>query len=222
MKTKPRSIIRKRRRSPSRSAPNHQPAKRIPRKWRWHYRVLESLRDHLLDERAVALAEAAEPIERHSMDPADSATDEYDHALAATLLTGEQNALYELEAARRRIVAGTYGICEKTGKHIPPERLRAVPWTRFTKDAEAAFEKSGEIRPVGLAPAATIQGSGIGRFRAGRRTGDGGIAGAYRETASTCGEPRSNRTRRTGRAGAGTCQASEAQEDSVGENPPEK
>ena len=51
----------------------------------------------------------------------------------------------------RRILSGAYGICERTGKRIPMQRLRAVPWTRFTKEAEEAFaEYDLRFRPSGL------------------------------------------------------------------------
>ncbi|MCZ2738500.1 TraR/DksA family transcriptional regulator [Bacillus safensis] len=42
----------------------------------------------------------------------------------------------EIDAALKRMEDGTYGICEKTGKEIPYERLKAVPYTRFSIDAK--------------------------------------------------------------------------------------
>lgn len=42
----------------------------------------------------------------------------------------------EIEAALKRMEDGTYGICEKTGKDIPYERLKAVPYTRYSIDAK--------------------------------------------------------------------------------------
>lgn len=47
-------------------------------------------------------------------------------ALEATL----ENELREVEAALGRMNAGTYGICENSGKEIPLERLRAYPAAR--------------------------------------------------------------------------------------------
>jgi RNA polymerase-binding transcription factor DksA len=132
---------------------------RIPARWRWHYKALQSLRDHLVDERAADLAEAAEPIERHSMDPADSASDEFDHVLAVSLLSGEQDAIYEVESAIRRILNGTYGVCEKTGRRIPAQRLRAAPWTRFTREVQESIERTGQFHPVGLSKAQSLQDS---------------------------------------------------------------
>ncbi|MCY7495861.1 TraR/DksA family transcriptional regulator [Bacillus safensis] len=42
----------------------------------------------------------------------------------------------EIDAALKRMEDGTYGICEKTGKEIPYERLKAVPYTRYSIDAK--------------------------------------------------------------------------------------
>jgi DnaK suppressor protein len=129
----------------------------VPWKWRWHHRALQRLRDHLLDDLRLRLAAAAEPIEMHGTDPTDSATDESDRALAVSLLSGERDALHEVDTALRRIREGTYGICERSGKRIPAARLRAVPWTRFTKAAEDAVEKERALRSMEPAPEGSIR-----------------------------------------------------------------
>lgn len=119
----------------------------VAKRWRWRYETLARLRERLIDERSEALSEAAEPVERHSLHRADSATDEFDHELALSQLSGEQEALYEVEAAMRRILDGSYGVCERTGKRIPAARLKAVPWTRFREEVQARLESAGEITP---------------------------------------------------------------------------
>ena len=45
----------------------------------------------------------------------------------------------------RRILDGSYGVCEQTGKRIPAARLKVVPWTRFREEMEAQLENIGEI-----------------------------------------------------------------------------
>src|ERR1051326_5894304 len=106
-------------------------AARTDPKWAWHQGVLLALRDRLLKERGEHLASAAEPLERHSQSPADSASDEFDHDLALGEISAEQDALFEVEEALSRIRNGTYGLCQETGKPLPPERLKAIPWARF-------------------------------------------------------------------------------------------
>jgi RNA polymerase-binding transcription factor DksA len=124
----------------------------IPKKWVWHYETLSSLRERLIQERKEWLTEAAEPIETHSLSQADSATDEFDHALALSWLSVDQDALYEVEAAMKRILDGKYGICEQTGKPIPAERLKALPWTRYRKEVVNRLERTGVIPPTRLGP----------------------------------------------------------------------
>lgn len=79
---------------------------RIDPKWAWHYRVLVTLRERLLHDRRERLAEAAQPLEPHSMDAADSATDEFDHNLALAALSAKQDALHEIAAALSRLFRG--------------------------------------------------------------------------------------------------------------------
>ncbi|PCK21148.1 general stress protein [Bacillus pumilus] len=50
----------------------------------------------------------------------------------------------EIHAALKRMEEGSYGICEKTGKDIPYERLKAVPYTRYSIDAKKNEETDQE------------------------------------------------------------------------------
>ena len=134
----------------------------IPLKWRWHYQRLQSLRDALMADRASQVANIAEPLESHSMDDADYAADEYDHHLALGILSHEEDTIFELDDAIKRILDGSYGICEMTGEAIPEERLYFVPWTRYTKDALERIERQYPGGRRFLAEVTSIQGSAPG------------------------------------------------------------
>lgn len=112
----------------------------VAAKWRWHHQVLGGLQRRLSREHGALLETTAEPLERHCLDQADSAADEFDHELAVSLLAAERNALGEVTAALERIRAGTYGVCELSGKRIPAARLKAIPWTRFTREVAEQLE----------------------------------------------------------------------------------
>jgi RNA polymerase-binding transcription factor DksA len=139
-----------------RSAPERE---RIKPKWAWHFRVLLRLRARLLQDRGSQRDEALQQLEAWSMSMADAATDEFDHDLALAALSAEQNALYEVEAAIRRIVNGTYGVCEVSGEPIPAARLKAVPWTRFTQAVELRLEQEGALTRVGIGKLHSAQGA---------------------------------------------------------------
>ena len=72
---------------------------------------------------------------------ADAGSDAYDRDLALNILSKEHDALYEIEAAIGRVEAGTYGICEMSGKRIPNERLEAIPFCRLTVSCQEEWEK---------------------------------------------------------------------------------
>ena len=122
----------------------------IPKRWVWHFETLSCLREQLIQERRERLTEVAGPIEAHSLSPADSASDEFDHALALSRLSVDQDALYEVEAAMKRILDGKYGICEQSGREIPAARLKVLPWTRYRKEVANRLERTGVISPSQL------------------------------------------------------------------------
>jgi RNA polymerase-binding transcription factor DksA len=154
MKTPPRSTASRGGRSAkavrTKKGSREASSPQIPKRWRWHYEALARQRDRLIAERSAHLREGAEPVERHSLHQADSATDEFGHELALSQLSAEQDALYEVEAAMKRIANGGYGVCEQTGKRIPATRLKAVPWTRFREAVEARLEGAGVVPRPGL------------------------------------------------------------------------
>jgi len=100
----------------------------------------------IVSERVKQLsAEACEEIPNYSMHMADAATDSFGRDLALGLVSFEQEELYEIDSALKRVEDGTYGICEMTGQPIPLDRLIAIPWARFSVGAEKVIE--GRVRP---------------------------------------------------------------------------
>lgn len=75
------------------------------------------------------------------MHQADAGSDAYDRDFALSLLSQEQDALYEINEALKRIESGTYGICEMSGKRIPEVRLEALPFTRYTVECQSRIEQ---------------------------------------------------------------------------------
>ena len=108
---------------------------------------LLQLRDSLLDammgvsrDTLRARAEGSEA-SAFGMHQADAGSDAYDRDFALSLLSQEQDALYEIEEALKRIDGGTYGICEMSGKPIPHARLEAIPFARYAVECQTLIEK---------------------------------------------------------------------------------
>jgi DnaK suppressor protein len=96
----------------------------------------------------------------YSLHMADSGTDNFDRDFALSLLSSDQDAVYEIEEALKRIERDTYGICELTAKPIPKARLEAIPWTRFTVVAQAQLEREGALRSRRLGALGTVDAVG--------------------------------------------------------------
>src|SRR3989449_2296341 len=82
------------------------------------------------------------------MHQADAGSDAYDRDFALSLLSQEQDALYEIDEALKRIELGTYGKCEMSGKPIPRARLEAIPFARFTVECQSRLEKQSKASRV--------------------------------------------------------------------------
>ena len=137
----------------------------IDPKWEKYYKRLVRLRNRLLEQqRALAQASTAES-EPYGMHMADTGTDNFERDVALSLLSSDQDILYEIDEAIKRIEKGTYGICELTGKPIPKARLDAIPWARFTVEAQEQLEREGalrqrpRLRPLGMIEQHSVQES---------------------------------------------------------------
>ena len=146
--------VKKEAKAPVRPGANHAqmltPAKAVeikdPFLKRQKERLLQ-LRDGMLDSMSGvardtlrARAEGSEA-SAFGMHKADAGSDAYDRDFALSLLSQEQDALYEIDEALKRIEQGTYGICELCNKPILHARLEAIPFARYTVDCQSQLEK---------------------------------------------------------------------------------
>jgi len=122
----------------------------VPKKWKKYYDLLIELRAHVSDEITLHTSETLKHSSRddsgdlssYGTHQADAGTDTFDRDFALSLVSGEQEALNEIEEAILRIKNGTYGVCEVTGKTIPAARLTAVPFARYSVEGQSEYEKN--------------------------------------------------------------------------------
>ena len=134
--------------------------KKIKAEWQKYYSRLLELREQLLHQMNGLAKESAQEMAGYSLHMADSGTDNFDRDFALSLLSSDQDAVFEIEEALKRIDRKTYGVCELTGKSIPKARLEAIPWTRFTVDAQAQLEREGALKSRRLGALGTIDAIG--------------------------------------------------------------
>jgi RNA polymerase-binding transcription factor DksA len=121
-----------------------KPIVRIDPKWQEHYDALIRFRAQIGERKGGLTEIAREEQQAFSLHMADAGTDEFDRDFALSIMSSDQNAMYEIDAALERIRRGTYGICEITGEPIEAERLAAIPWTRYSAAAQLELEDSGD------------------------------------------------------------------------------
>ncbi len=133
---------------------------RVKPEWKKYYENLLELRERLRLQMSGLAKESAQEMSNYSLHMADSGTDNFDRDFALSLLSSDQDAVYEIEEALKRIEKNTYGTCELTGKSIPKVRLDAIPWTRFTVEAQAQLERDGALRQRRLGALGTVDSAG--------------------------------------------------------------
>lgn len=124
--------------------------KEVPKKYAKYYKLLLELREHVQNELDLHTKETLKrsnkedtgDLSSYSQHMADAGTDTFDRDFALNLVSTEQEALSEIDAAIDRIFKGTYGICEINGQPINRDRLAAVPFTRFSLEGQAEYEKT--------------------------------------------------------------------------------
>ncbi|MGE5293414.1 MAG: TraR/DksA family transcriptional regulator [Solirubrobacterales bacterium] len=78
---------------------------------------------------------------------ADLGTDNFQQEFSLGLMDSERRLLTEIDDALHRIEAGTYGICEGTGKPIARARLEAQPWARYSVEYARMMER-GQVQEL--------------------------------------------------------------------------
>ena len=63
-------------------------------------------------------------------------SEEMEEETSYQLIEREQQKVKEIKDALTRIEEGTYGICQKTREKIRKERLEAIPYARYSVDAQ--------------------------------------------------------------------------------------
>lgn len=134
--TKPGSVV----------ARNGAGTVKVKPEWHKYYMTLMDLRERLIAQMNGLAKESAEEMAGYSLHMADSGTDNFDRDFALSLLSSDQDAMYEIEEALKRIEQDTYGNCEMSGKAIAHARLEAIPFARYTVECQAQIEKMTKLQ----------------------------------------------------------------------------
>ena len=111
-----------------------------------YQQLLLNLRDRVIDEISFLAGDnlSGDNLERTG----EEGTDNFNREFSLKLVSSDQDIIYEIDEALRRIRQGTYGICEISGQPIEKERLRVIPHARHCMAVQTALEKGrARFRP---------------------------------------------------------------------------
>lgn len=85
--------------------------------------------------------DAAGDLSGYSFHMADMASDNYEREFSLGRASDEQDLMYVIDEALKRINEGTFGSCLQCGKLIPKKRLDAVPHAELCIDCQSKNDR---------------------------------------------------------------------------------
>ena len=103
--------------------------------------ILKKIKD-IAKESSKSLKEASGDLSGYSYHIADMASDSYDREFSLNIASAEQEIVYEIDEALKRIGEGKYGKCVECNKKIPTRRLKALPYAKLCIQCQSEEEKN--------------------------------------------------------------------------------
>ena len=97
--------------------------------------------NHIAKESLKSQKESSGDLSGYSFHMADMASDSYDRELSLNIASEEQEVIYEIDEALKRMEEGKFGLCISCSKKIPQKRLSAVPYAKYCIQCKSEEEK---------------------------------------------------------------------------------
>ena len=88
--------------------------------------------------------EASGDLSAYTVHMADMSADAYEREVSMNIVSSEQEVLYQIDDALKRIDEGTFGICEQCTKSITMSRLKAVPYASLCIKCQRVKEQKNK------------------------------------------------------------------------------
>lgn len=88
--------------------------------------------------------DASGDLSAYTVHMADMAGDTYERELSMNIVSSEQEILYQIDDAFKRLDDGSYGICEQCNEPIAMSRLKAVPYASMCINCARAKEQKSK------------------------------------------------------------------------------
>ena len=97
--------------------------------------------NHIAKDNLKSQKESSGDLSGYSFHMADMASDSYDRELSLNIASEEQEVIYEIDDALKRMEEGKFGLCVSCDKKIPQKRLNAVPYAKYCIQCKSKEEK---------------------------------------------------------------------------------
>jgi len=88
--------------------------------------------------------EASGDLSAYTVHMADMAADTYDRELSMNIVSNEQEILYQIDDALKRLDDGSFGVCQQCNQPIAMSRLKAVPYASLCITCQRAKEQKNK------------------------------------------------------------------------------
>ncbi len=85
--------------------------------------------------------EASGDLSAYTVHMADMAADTYERELSMNIVSSEQELLYQIDDALKRLDDGSFGICQQCDQPVSMSRLKAVPYASMCISCQRAKEQ---------------------------------------------------------------------------------
>lgn len=116
------------------------PTVKIPAPKKKEFRdVLLGLRERFTGQIAALKGDSLQRFDAANTE--EDGTDAFERQFALNLVSSEQDSLFEIDEALRRLEEGTYGVCLQCRKLIEGPRLKALPFVKMCVKCQSQNEK---------------------------------------------------------------------------------
>ncbi len=93
---------------------------------------------------ATSPRDASGDLSAYTVHLADMAADTYDRELSMNIVSSEQEILYQIDDALKRLDDGSYGVCQQCNQPITMSRLKAVPYASLCIGCQRTKEQKSK------------------------------------------------------------------------------
>jgi len=98
----------------------------------------------IAEETSKSPREASGDLSAYTVHMADMAADAYEREVSMNIVSSEQEVLYQIDDALKRMEEGAFGTCQQCNKPIAMTRLKAVPYASLCIQCQRDKERKSK------------------------------------------------------------------------------